>query len=153
MADVNHSSLTDPYLHEPKGASTATAGQIYVADGAGSGTWKKRTEIISTFISDVSTADTVYVPVSFAGTVTKVVTVLEGAITLADATITVSNSAASSMGTITITQAGSAAGDVDTLAPASNNTVTSDDFITVATDGGSSTTQRLWVTVIIERDS
>lgn len=39
MADVNHSSLTDPYLHEPKGASTATAGQIYVADGAGSGSW------------------------------------------------------------------------------------------------------------------
>ena len=57
------------------------------------------------------------------------------------------------MGTITITQAGSAAGDVDTLAPASNNTVTSDDFITVATNGGSSTTRRLWVTVIIERDS
>jgi hypothetical protein len=39
MANVNHSSLTDPYLHEPKGASTATAGEVYVADGVGSGTW------------------------------------------------------------------------------------------------------------------
>jgi hypothetical protein len=43
MADVQHSALTDPELHEPKGASTATAGQVYVANGSGSGTWKKVT--------------------------------------------------------------------------------------------------------------
>lgn len=34
-----HSALTDPNLHEPKGVSTANAGQVYVADGAGSGAW------------------------------------------------------------------------------------------------------------------
>lgn len=34
-----HSSLTDPELHEPKGASTATAGQVYIANGSGSGSW------------------------------------------------------------------------------------------------------------------
>ena len=34
-----HSSLTDPNLHEPKGAASASQGMIYVADGAGSGTW------------------------------------------------------------------------------------------------------------------
>jgi len=39
MANVNHSVLTDPYLHEPKGAATAVAGAEYVADGAGSGSW------------------------------------------------------------------------------------------------------------------
>jgi hypothetical protein len=39
MANVNHSALSDPYLHEPKGVSTATQGSIYVADGAGSGSW------------------------------------------------------------------------------------------------------------------
>ena len=39
MANVNHSSLTDPYLHEPKGISTASLGSIYVADGTGSGSW------------------------------------------------------------------------------------------------------------------
>ncbi len=41
MANINHVNLTDPYLHEPKGASTADNGEIYVADGAGSGTWTK----------------------------------------------------------------------------------------------------------------
>lgn len=39
MANVNHSTLTDPYLHEPKGVSTAGAGEVYAADGAGSGGW------------------------------------------------------------------------------------------------------------------
>ena len=41
MANVNHSSLTDPYLHEPKGAASASSGDVYVADGAGSGSWTK----------------------------------------------------------------------------------------------------------------
>ena len=39
MANVNHSSLTDPYLHEPKGASSASDGEVYISDGAGSGAW------------------------------------------------------------------------------------------------------------------
>lgn len=39
MANVNHSALSDPYLHEPKGAATASSGDIYLANGSGSGTW------------------------------------------------------------------------------------------------------------------
>ena len=31
--------MTDPELHEPKGASIATAGEVYTADGLGSGAW------------------------------------------------------------------------------------------------------------------
>ena len=41
MADVQHSVITDPHLHEPKGVAAATANHVYVASGAGSGTWKK----------------------------------------------------------------------------------------------------------------
>ncbi len=37
MAD--HASLTGAELHEPKGVSTAAAGQVYIADGSGSGIW------------------------------------------------------------------------------------------------------------------
>ena len=39
MANVNHSTLTDPYLHEPKGVAAAAVGEVYMADGAGSGDW------------------------------------------------------------------------------------------------------------------
>lgn len=39
MPTVEHSALTAANLHEPKGADTATVGQVYIADGLGSGTW------------------------------------------------------------------------------------------------------------------
>lgn len=39
---VAHANLTGANLHEPKGASSAVADSFYVADGAGTGNWKKR---------------------------------------------------------------------------------------------------------------
>jgi hypothetical protein len=39
---IEHSDLTDPNLHEPKGVSAAAADEFYVANGAGGGSWKKR---------------------------------------------------------------------------------------------------------------
>lgn len=41
MANISHSTLTDPYLHEPKGVAAATTGKHYRSDGAGSGAWEK----------------------------------------------------------------------------------------------------------------
>lgn len=39
MPTIQHSALTTGELHEPKGVASATAGDIYQADGAGSGSW------------------------------------------------------------------------------------------------------------------
>lgn len=36
---VLHSALTGANLHEPKGCAAATSGYVYVANGAGSGSW------------------------------------------------------------------------------------------------------------------
>lgn len=41
MANIDHNLIEDPYIHEPKGVAAAAAKQVYVADGAASGTWKK----------------------------------------------------------------------------------------------------------------
>lgn len=77
MANVNHNTLTDPYLHEPKGASTALAGQIYVADGAGSGDWVENSRIFGGYLTfstgspyahSVTTSDTVLNPTFNAST-------------------------------------------------------------------------------------
>ena len=38
---VSHSGLTGNQVHEPKGIETATLGQWYVTDGAGSGSWQR----------------------------------------------------------------------------------------------------------------
>jgi len=39
LANVEHKNLPNAELHEPKGVSAASAGQVYVADGASSGAW------------------------------------------------------------------------------------------------------------------
>ena len=41
MADIEHSQIPSEYCHEPKGAPEAAAGTVYVADGAGSGSFIK----------------------------------------------------------------------------------------------------------------
>jgi hypothetical protein len=155
MANVNHSSLTDPLIHEPKGVASASVGKVYVANGSGSGTWTAKEtlvgETLTGYIDNISAASTVYLPIPFAGTISKVVTVLEAAISSANATLTVKDAAAASMGTITVTQSGSAAGDVDTLSPSSNNTVAADSFITIASDGASTNSATLRFVVVLDR--
>ena len=155
MANVNHSTLTDPYLHEPKGAASASSGDVYVANGAGSGAWTAKETLIELslegYLENVSAVEKVYVPIPFAGTVVKILTVLEAVISAANSTVTVKNAAGSSMGTLTITASGSAAGDVDTLVPASNNTVTADSFITIESDGASTNTAKLRFVVVLDR--
>lgn len=37
---VQHKDLTGAELHEPKGVETASSGEVYVADGSGSGSWQ-----------------------------------------------------------------------------------------------------------------
>lgn len=60
MADIQHSAITDPNIHEPKGITTALNGQMYVADGGGSGNWKFTSGHAygELFISNNSTAQT-----------------------------------------------------------------------------------------------
>lgn len=41
VSDIQHSELPDNLLHEPKGASTATANSVYFANGSGSGSFRK----------------------------------------------------------------------------------------------------------------
>ena len=155
MANVNHSTLTDPYLHEPKGAASASSGDVYVANGAGSGAWTAKETLIELslegYLENVSAIEKVYVPIPFAGTVVKILTVLEAVISSSNSTVTVKNAAGSSMGTLTITASGSAAGDVDTLVPVSNNTVTADSFITIESDGASTNTAKLRFVVVLDR--
>lgn len=58
--DIEHKELPDDLLHEPKGAATASAGFIYVADGTGSGAFKKlpvtSLDIAVPSITDASTS-------------------------------------------------------------------------------------------------
>ena len=71
MANIDHSTLTDPYIHEPKGVATAQAGQVYIANGSGSGVWVENHRLVGGYLTfstgspyafSATTSDTVLNP-------------------------------------------------------------------------------------------
>lgn len=155
-----HSALTGSELHENKGVASASDNTVASAT-SGATVWRKvnanmidtssifttNRVVLQAEIADVSTAETVYIAIPFACTINKITTVLGGAITVADSTLNFKNAAGSSMGTITVAYSGSAAGDIDTLSPTTNNTISADSRMTVETDGASTTAAKLYVTI------
>ena len=62
VGDIEHKELPDNLLHEPKGASTAVAGTVYVADGAGSGSFQKLpTTSLNITIPEITSAEPIVV--------------------------------------------------------------------------------------------
>ena len=101
-------------------------------------------------IEDVSTAGQIYIPVPDGGRIIKVITSLNGAIATADAVLTV-KTAEGTAGTVTIGYSGSAAGDIDTLLPTTNNGVLEDGAIEIETAGASTNTVSVDIVVIVRR--
>ena len=107
---------------------------------------------LTSTIADISTASSTFVPVPDGGKVIKIITALQGAIGTANAAITFEiGGTAVTGGAITVTQSGSAAGDVDTAEPTAANDVAEDGSIEMITDGSSSNTIKLVVTFVIRR--
>lgn len=113
--------------------------------------------VLKAIIPDVSTADTVYVDVPVAGKIVAITSVLDGAITGADAAVTPSivpagtgTPVAVTGGALTIANVGSAAGVTDQATPTAANTVAKGDSVSVATDGASTGTVQLTVSILIE---
>ncbi len=154
MANVQHSTMTTSDLHEPKGADSAAADTVYVFDGAGSGTAQKiAAEQIDTSsiknsnltplefnIDEINNAKSHFVVIPYACDIVKIWTALDQAIAGSDVVLTAKiATVAITNGVITITQSGSAAGDVDSATPTGANTVTAGQAIEIACNGGTST--------------
>ena len=91
-------------------------------------------------------------PVPDGGKIIKIITALQGAIGTANAAITFEiGGVAVTGGAITVTQSGSAAGDIDTAEPTAANEVAEDGSIEMITDGSSANTIKLVVTFVIRR--
>jgi len=91
--------------------------------------------------TDVSTAGTVYVACPADGRIESIQSVINGAIATANVVLTASiNAVAVTGGAITVTQSGSAAGDVDIVIPSALNHFVKGDYIKIVTGGQSSNT-------------
>ena len=225
MPTVDHVDLTGTDLHEPKGVAAATADQVYVSDGLGSGAWTDlgilgdtqltnsaadvleldgsdtfkladgklmlgSTAVTSTAaelnvldgiavgltaaelsvldgitatttelnqyaltidIDNIVSAASYYIVAPFAGAIKKIWSVIDSGFTVSDVVITASIAGVGvTNGTITITQAGSAAGDVDFATPTALNTLTAGQALKLAFTGGTTATLGHLV-VVIER--
>lgn len=85
-----------------------------------------------------------------AGVITKIQSVMNAALAAADATLTAAiNGTAVTTGVLTLTQAGSAAADVDVCTPTALNTVAVGDVITITGGGGSTATATASVSLLI----
>ena len=103
-------------------------------------------------IAAISTASSTYVGIPDSGRVIKIITALQGVIATANAAITFEiGGTAMTDSAITVTQAGAAAGDVDTSEPTAANTVSEDGTIEMITDGASTNAIVLYVTFVIRR--
>lgn len=156
---VAHVNLTGANLHEPKGADTANAGEVYVADGAGSGSWTARSSGITNYnrvtvshkLSDISTAHSEWVPMPFSGEIIAIYTALGGAIATANAGISFEIAGTPvTDGNITVTFSGSAAGDADSASPSAANTVAAGGVVEVITDGASDNAVDLNIVFVID---
>ncbi len=109
---------------------------------------------ISTQMNDLSTAGSTYIVATHRGRLKRVYSIIANAITGADATWTVHVRGGSALKNVTVTQSGSAAGDVDTSYlgyMGTENFVNEGDLITFTSGGESSTTCITRFHAVIER--
>lgn len=176
---IQHSAIPDAQLHEPKGVASAGLAKVYVANGTGSGTWdyplpegaatalagKQLTsngagDVTWSFqpqalTLDIDSMDTVtdyYLVVPYAGTISKIYSVIDTAIATADKILTASiGGVAITNGALTVAFTGSAAGDVDSCTPSALNTVTAGQAVKIAASGGSTGAARAHITLVYTR--
>jgi len=103
-----------------------------------------------TSIADISTAGQIYIVSPVAGTVSKIYSVINGAIATSNSVLTpkIAGTAITN-GAITVAFSGSAAGDVDSSTPTAANTITAGAAIEIETDGASSNTVEVVLTIEI----
>ena len=107
---------------------------------------------ITAKIADISTASSTFVAIPDGGRVIKIFTALQGAIGTANGAITFEIGGTAMTGSaITVTQSGSAAGDIDTSEPTALNEASEGGTIEMITDGASTNASVLYVTFVIRR--
>jgi hypothetical protein len=162
---AEHSTLTGTSLHECKQISTAgtgDAGKVITPSAADAGEGELRflteneisskTYALTSKIEDIGGTNACRVVVPFAGTLTKVYSVIDQAIATTDTTLSVAiDGVATTPATITIAFSGSAANDVDSVTITNNNTVVEGDVITVTSDGATSTAANAFITLIFTK--
>lgn len=156
---TGHKNMPDSQRHEPKGISAASSGQIYVADGLGSGAWDnpfsdiKNRNYMTLWgrIPDISTASSIFIPNAILGNISKIYITLQTGITVADAIVTAEIGGVLVTGSsATIAYTGSVAGSTFSSTPSGLNTVAAGGTVEIITDGASTTAAEAIVCILMD---
>ena len=155
---AQHKDLTGAELHEPKGVETATSGQVYVANGTGSGAWTDKNSDnlffnkyqIQNRFNDISNAESVWFYIPRKSKMTRLVVILHGPVTAANSVLTIYINGVLFADTLTVTEAGSTAGSKYTLTIGTVHSINADSTVEIRSDGGSSTTALATVSLELE---
>jgi len=114
---IQHRNIPEAQLHEPKGASTATSGQVYTSDGAGSGAWQKPFDqlIVVRDASDLAgtlSSTSVYFIDGIIDMGSQTIEVPAGGLSLAGHTFDVSKLTSSAVGYTMFTSPGGGSGNL-----------------------------------------
>lgn len=143
-----HKNLTGADLHEPKGVASATSGQVYIANGSGSGVWTdKNSDILNAnyftiqgTMPDIGSAGapsgSVYFYVPQKSELVSFTSILTAAITTTNAILSVYINGVLFTDTLTVGFSGSAAGQKDTKTVVTANTINAGSLVEIRSDGG-----------------
>lgn len=154
-----HKDLTGAELHEPKGADSASSGQVYVSNGAGSGVWTDRYSGVynlnkyqaSDIMDDISTANSsayLYVPVN--SELKELACIIHGSLATANAVLSIYINGILFGESLTVTFSGSAKGDLSQLTVTTANTITPGSVVEIRSDGGSTNAVKCTIVGVFE---
>lgn len=153
-----HKDLTGVDLHEPKGVATATSGQVYIANGLGSGSWtSKNGDILNAnvhqmqgTITDVGTAaSSCFFYIHQKSTLTKIAAVTHAALTGANAILSIYINGVLFADTLTVPFSGSSTGGSASANIVTSNTLTAGTVVEVRSDGGPSNVVPVTVALLL----
>jgi len=145
---TDHKDLSGSELHEAKGVDSASADQVFVADGAGSGVFEKITTAsidqtnifnlnkvyVSQRVADIGTAASTFALMPVAGNITHIRSVVHGTTSgIAGFTFEIGGAAVTEPG-FNIAS-GATNGTVDSSVPTGNNTVSAGGTLEIISDG------------------
>lgn len=144
-----HKDLTGADLHEPKGITGAASGNVYVADGLGSGAWASQNGnnlVVNQYwltsrMDDLSApASNAFFRVPVRSELFEFTAILRNAITVLDTNVTVWINGVLFPDAMIVPFSGSAAGAMTTKTITTAHTISAGSLIEVRSDGASSTT-------------
>lgn len=154
---IQHADLTGAQVHEPKDIDTASLGEVYVADGSGSGNWvalnntfyNQNQYVLSQRMDDLAAAGSIYFNIPFRSKLLQMVVIPYGTID-ADTDLDIYMDGVLFADGLTLVAAGSGAGLKQSLVTTTPHALDAGDILRVESNGAATASVRGEIQLVLE---